>query len=242
MFILNRKNVRALLLISLFGISVLIRLPDLRSSLNRESEWQSGHVLTTLSIWKDDGISKHYFSPVWTFDTPADRYTNSLGGIKDKANFTYYTSYPPFGFILPYTILQLFDKSDWVFGLRIISLIIHFLCALLIFLIVTKLFGKNIHELFFLPAYVGFCIYVFSAGNLWFHGNFYFADSLVHLFILSAIYVVVLILGSPAEGQGLKNSFLFLSVFLGVYTEWLAFFVSVLMALYLGYGSFKNKV
>lgn len=224
---LNKKITQLLLLLLLFSLSVFIRFPDLSSDLNRESEWQTGHVLTTLSIWENDGLSAHYFSPVWTFNTPADKFTNSLGGIKDKNNFTYYTSYPPFSFILPYAVLKLCGVKVSVSAIRIFSLLIHLPCSLLVFLLVNLLW-KN-----FIPSLLAFCVYLFSAGNLWFHGNFYFADSLVQLFVLGTLLVFVVIVKSPEKNLRTKNSLLVLLTFFGIYTEWLALFVAIFVLLFL---------
>ncbi|MBK7668258.1 MAG: hypothetical protein IPJ32_13530 [Sphingobacteriaceae bacterium] len=181
----------------LFAISIAIRYSNLKSPLTRQQEWQTGHVLTTLSVWEQNGIANHYFSPVWTFNNPPDKITNSLGGVKDKEGYTYYVSYPPFSFILPYFVFKITGQDASIGGIRIFSLLIHFICALLIFLIVYKFSKKRLSEDYFIPAYVAFCFYVFATGNLWFHGNFYFADSLVHVFVLGSIYVFLSILQQP---------------------------------------------
>lgn len=226
----------------LFAISIAIRYSNLKSPLTRQQEWQTGHVLTTLSVWEQNGIANHYFSPVWTFNNPADKITNSLGGIKDKQGYTYYVSYPPFSFILPYFVFKITGQDVSVGGIRIFSLLIHFICALLIFLIVYRFGQKNLLEDYFIPAYVAFCFYVFASGNLWFHSNFYFADSLVQVFVLGLIYVFQSIFQQP-ETKTTKNIFLlFTLAFLGSYTEWLALFVAFFILLFFVFKSFKNKI
>lgn len=226
----------------LFAISIAIRYSNLKSPLTRQQEWQTGHVLSTLSIWEKNGIPNHYFSPVWTFNNPADKISNSLGGIKDKQGYTYYVSYPPFSFLLPCFAFKITGQDVSVGGIRVFSLLIHFICALLIFLTVYKFCKKSLREDYFIPAYAAFCFYIFATGNLWFHSNFYFADSLVQVFVLGLIYVFLSILQQP-EIKTTKNIFLlFIITFLGIYTEWLALFSAFFILLFFIFKSFQNKI
>lgn len=226
----------------LFAISIAIRYSNLKTPLTRQQEWQTGHVLTTLSVWEKNGIANHYFSPVWTFNNPADKITNSLGGVKDKEGYTYYVSYPPFNFILPYFVFKITGQDVSVAGIRIFSLLVHFICAFLIFLIVYKFSKKHLNEDYFIPAYIAFCFYVFATGNLWFHSHFYFADSLVHVFVLGLIYVFLSILQQPETKTSKNILLLFFLTFLGIYTEWLAFFVAFFLLLIFIFKSLKNKI
>lgn len=226
----------------LFAISIAVRYTNLTAPLERREEWQTGHVLTTLSIWEQNGIANHYFSPVWTFNNSGDRITNSLGGIKDKEGYTYYISYPSFSFILPYIFIKISGQEVSVTGVRLFSLMIHFICAFLVFLISCKFFKRNIKDHIFIPAHIAFCFYIFATGNLWFHGNFYFADSLVHLFVLGTIYLLLFIIELPEENMRTRNILLFFLTFLGIYSEWLALFLGCILIVLFGFRSFKNKV
>lgn len=238
----SKKNINIALLLLLFAISIAVRYANLKAPLDRREEWQTGHVLTTLSIWEQNGIANHNFSPVWTFNSPGDKITNSLGGLRDQQGYTYYVSYPPFSFILPYFVFKITGQAVCVGGIRVFSLLIHFLCALLIFLIVYKFFSKTIKNDLFIPAHVAFCFYIFATGNLWFHGNFYFADTLVHLFVLSTLYLVIFIIEQPDKNLIHKNLLLFTLLFFGIYTEWLALFFTSVMAVFFVLTSLKNKI
>ncbi len=226
----------------LFAISIAVRYSNLTAPLDRREEWQTGHVLTTLKIWEQNGIADHYFSPVWTFNNPGDKITNSLGGIKDKEGYTYYTSYPSFSFILPYVFIKLSGQNVSVSGIRILSLITNFVCAFLIFLITYKFFNRKIKDHIFIPAHIAFCFYVFATGNLWFHGNFYFADSLVHVFILGTIYLLLFIIDQPEKNVSSRNVLLFLLLFFGIYTEWLALFLAGVLLVFFIFKAFKSKI
>lgn len=225
----------------LFAVSIVVRYNNLTAPLDRREEWQTGHVLVTLKIWEQNGIANHYFSPVCTFNSPGDKITNSLGGIRDVEGYTYYVSYPPLSFILPYIVFKLSGQDVSVSGIRVFSLLIHFCCALLTLLILYKFFGKRFKADVFIPGYVAFCLYLFSTGNLWFHGNFYFADSLVHVFVLGAIYLMLFIYTDPKNKIKIRTTTLFLLIFSGVYTEWLALFFSILLLLALALICLNKK-
>src|ERR1044071_5028 len=118
------------LILILFSLSVIVRLDNLKAPMGRHHEWLTGHVLTTLSIFEKNGMAEHYYSPVFTFPETAERALLNKQEFKDKNNYDYYTSYPPFCFIFPYLIFKLFHLKVSLLGIRIIGLGIHFICAL----------------------------------------------------------------------------------------------------------------
>jgi hypothetical protein len=216
----------------LFLASVMVRYDNLTAALGRHHEWITAHALMTINMLEKDGASAHYFAPVLTFNTPADRFAASKAEFKDKNNFTYYTSYPPFCFLLPYLVNKCFGLSASVIGIRILGLIVHLLCTVLLFFIFYRINGKDVRKEIFIPAFFVCAIYIFSSGNLWFHSNLWFADMLVHLFILAALQRFCIIMAYP--GIQKKNVILlFLFTFLGIYTEWLALFMCFFMAIVL---------
>ncbi len=237
----NKLTINVLLIVIIFIISVLIRLDNLRAPLGRHHEFITGHVLSTVSILESNGASAHYFAPVATFNSSADLAVAAKDSLKDKRGYGYYTSYPPFCFTLPYFIFKATGTHASIAGIRLISLINHFLCALLILLIVNRMYGKKLKETIYYPSYIAYLLYLFAAGNLWFHANLWFADMLVHLFILSSLFVFMSIYEKPAEKLKRKVVLLFVFTFLGVYTEYLALFVAFFIGVYLLLKLIKNR-
>lgn len=229
------------ILIILFIISVFIRRENLQEPAGRHHEWLTGHVLTTMSIFDKNGINNYYFSPVLTFDVKAEHDIQKNIPYRDKNNNIYYTSYPPFCFIFPYLTLKLFQLDINLLNLRILNLFIHFTCAILVFFLINRLFDKSIFKTVFIPSIIGYIMYVFSNGNLWFHGNIYFADTLVHVFILSSLYIFISIIKDPVNSSGKKLILLFVFTFLGIYTEWIAVFVAFYMGVFFFLLGFKNR-
>jgi hypothetical protein len=240
---LNRKSrlfLNCSIAVVLFVISILVRLDNLKEPIGKHHEWLTGHVLSTISIFEKNSVSQHYFSPVWTFNSEADRYLAGLTSFKDKNNYAYYVSYPPLCFLLPHFIFKATFTSASVTGIRIIGLFIHFFTAFFVLLIIYRAFDKKPADTFFIPAFAGFFLYVFASGNLWFHANVFFADTLVPLFISLFIYSLIKIKkGDHSLAKGCL--LLFTACFLGSYTEWQMLFVAFLGSAYFFIKSFRER-
>lgn len=234
--------INTFILVTVFLISVAIRIDNLKAPAGRHHEWLTGHVLTTLSIFEKNGISYYNFNPVFTFDAKAERDLLKNQVFRDKNLYAYYTSYPPFCFIFPYLAFKLFNLKVSLLGIRIIGLFIHFYCALLIFLIINQFFKKQYNSLLFIPSLIGYTMYLFASGNLWFHANIYFADMLVHVFILSALLVFIKVVDEPQNTNKWHLTGLAFFTFFGVYTEWIAVFFAFFMGAFLFLKAFKNKI
>jgi hypothetical protein len=234
------KFANILVLIALFAFSIFVRWDDLNIPMGRHHEFITGHVLTANSNYRDQGIATLHFAPAWTFNTVADRYySGTTPFIKDANNVEYYVSYPPFCFIAAYYFQMPFGGPS-VTGVRVFSLLIHLACCVLVFSILNALFKKNIKDHFCWSALVGFSVYLFAPGNLWFHCNVYFADMLVQLFVLSFAFVFIKLYRNEYSIK--KASILFLViVFLGLYTEYIMLFLASFAALFFLIKSFKNK-
>ena len=244
--VLFKKNIlfaNIAFFVVLFSISIGIRFDNLRAPLGRGHEWITGHVLTTHSIYEKNGMGHYYYSPVWTYDHPAENYMISSWEFKDKNNSSYYVSYPPLCFLLPYIGFKATGVTPGVTAIRVFGLLLHLSCSFIILLTMYSFFGKNLKEAFFLPAFIGAAIYIFSAGNLWFHSNIYFADMLVQLFVIWLIYLLVLVFKNP--DRFLKPTFVLLIGlvnFLGVYTEWLQVFMAFTTCVVAFFYCFKNRI
>ncbi|MFZ9847637.1 MAG: ArnT family glycosyltransferase [Flavobacteriales bacterium] len=225
-------------LISLFLLSVIVRLDNLTQHMGKHHEFITGHVLTANTNFENDGLFALHFSPAYTFNNKADRLVPKYF-IHDDNNVQYYVSYPPFSFLAAY-FWQIPFGGPSVAAIRLFSLCIHFCCALLVISLLNALFKKKLSDGFYLPSLVGYIVYLFAPGNLWFHSNVYFADTLVQLFVLSAFYVLVKF--SKGEYSTKKSLILFFVIFfLGVYTEWLMFFLSIAFGVFMLLKARKDK-
>ncbi|MEZ4699558.1 MAG: hypothetical protein R2834_04445 [Rhodothermales bacterium] len=209
----------------LFALSVAVRAPMLGRPLFMAHEWLTAHVLTTLTIWSEEGISTYGYNPVYTFDTPADRHVKSLtSGIVDEAGNYYYVSYPPLTFLLPYAAFSLLHVEPGVLAIRIWSLLLHAITAIMVYALVASIYGIRLRDGLFPPALIAYAIYLFMPMALKHHLNSYFADMLVQPLWLGCIWYAFQLYEREKLGlTGYVWGFALLN-FLAVYTEWLGVF------------------
>ncbi|HEX3046586.1 MAG TPA: hypothetical protein VHY08_17655 [Bacillota bacterium] len=222
------KLYTVVLMVILFGISILVRIPNLNQPLGNHHEWLTATVLRHQQIWYEAGAWKYKFNPIMTYPNHADKNINNQASNHEDSNGNfYYTSYPPFAYILPYLVFRLFRIYPDVLPLQLFNLFFHFICAWFIYLIIARLLKKSKNPYFMnVPAIIGFTVYLFSPAPLWFHSNVYMADMMVQTFFIIGIYLFLKI---SSEFEGRRMDYLGFGAinFLMVYTEWLGIFFAV---------------
>jgi hypothetical protein len=208
----------------LFFISVSVRHENFSVPLSRHHEWITAHTLITCEIWeKNGGPSAYHFSPVYTYPGEGNIRRKMLGGVVDDKGEVYYVSYPPFSFLFAYYATQIFGGPDTE-SIRNLNLTIHLFCAILLYLIAISLKSAEQKNEISIAGLTASFLYLFACGNLWMHGNLYFADMLVQLFVIAAVYVVIRFVRRQYQHEWINLSLLFLLFFLATYTEWLGLF------------------
>ncbi|MCB9225032.1 MAG: hypothetical protein H6582_12680 [Crocinitomicaceae bacterium] len=220
----NRGNLVGILIIFLlFMGSIYARRDKLDLPPSSDFEWITHHTLITCEIWDQAGGPQHFaFNPVYSYPGKGNKAIAAFGGVMDKKGDQYYVSYPPFAFIYAYYSTKLFGGPD-VYSLRTNSLIIHFFCTLLLYLIIRKI-GSVPPDKISIAAIFGGFLYLFSTGTLWSHSILYFSDMLVQLFVMLSIYLFVRLLKKDYKKSSLLMLAIGIGTFLGCYTEWLAVF------------------
>ena len=218
------------ILILLFGISVLVRLPNINRPLGAHYEWVSAHILITQQIWYEEGPLKHYFVPAMTYSGAANRNISNDARMKNSNGQWYYTSGPPFVWIAPYLFFRLIGVYPDVLPLQIFCLIVHFVCALLIYLLVKELISKSSIRSWEISAFVASAVYLFTPASLWFHCNVYSGVFLNIIFIIAGAHLFVRFLDDESGiGHYIKMGVL---SFLMFYTGYFGVFFFSVMGLY----------
>ena len=229
------------ILIGVFSISIFIRKDDLKSDLGRFHEWITAHSLVTFEIWNENGGPSAFgFNPVYTYPNKAHFPRKPMGGVTDKNGLHYYVSYPPFAFIIGYYSTKLLGGPD-LRNIRAVNLLIHFLCGLIIYLILAEVMSRNKSYCFNVAGVVGASVYFLSAGTLWAHGMLYFADMLEQLLLLCCIYLFARTLRKELKRPGGLLTLIFITFFLAAYTEWLGVFYAFIAGLTLLILYFVHK-
>ncbi|MEZ4699559.1 MAG: hypothetical protein R2834_04450 [Rhodothermales bacterium] len=214
------------MLLGSFLVSILIRLPNLDRPLSNDYEWVTAHTLITLDIWRTDGALRHRLAPIYTYPYAADTHIESLtSGVADAEGRYYYVSYPPLTFIAPHLVFTALRIAPSPLALQGLNLVLHALTAWCLYLLVAGLRRRPLRDGLDLPALAAFLVYTFSAPNLWFHANVYFADVLVQLFFVAAVWAIArhVLEDRPIWPVGV-------ALFLMTYTEWLGVFLTATVA------------
>jgi hypothetical protein len=233
----------ALLLILIFGISVLLRLPHFPNKPTDSTGWLSSHTMLTLEIFQRDGLREHYFAPVISWGVPGDKFVHTFESIFSPNGDGYYLSYPPLGFLVPHFLSALTGSAPSMTLLTALNLACQFLTAFFIFLISYIALRKQCNEqTTLLSSFFAFSAYIFSAAPFKFHFDSYFVDFLAQPIFAFLLYICAKFIYSAENIQ--KRYFYALGVgtFLLVYTEWIGvFFAASIFLLSFSFEQLKVK-
>lgn len=230
------KNGVLQVLIGLFALSVLIRIPTLNRPLSKHHEFCTAVSLRVMQIWDEAGIATYNFNPVMTYPNAADKFINNYasgsGKMVDEQGNYYYASHPPFAYYVPYFLFQLFGIKPDVLPIQLFNLLLHFISAVGVYLIV-KQFLESQRDSWFDSAHhdraalAGFVFYLFGAATMWFQSNTYMSDMAVQpLFIFGVFHALKYF----ECGEDKRLLILSCIVFFMIYTTWLgAFFAATLL-------------
>lgn len=230
----NRKHqhITAAIIILLFVISILARMAYLNRPLSNHHEWLTSTVLIHERIWYEQGGLKYKFCPPLTFENKADKnIANAASNHKDASGSYYYTSYPPFAYILPYLIFRLFNIYPSALSLQIFNLFFHFISAIFIFLIIVLLTREHYQKRLNIPAIIGYAIYMFAPATMWYQSNVYMADMFVQPLFIMEIYLFLKLILSK-DKKPIYLVFLGIVNLLAIYTEWLGLLLAFAICFY----------
>tara|TARA_B110000037_G_scaffold223139_1_gene302756 strand:+ start:118886 stop:120520 length:1635 start_codon:yes stop_codon:yes gene_type:complete len=226
----------------LFIISLQLRKDNLKAPLGRNHEWITAHSLITAEIWdKNGGPSNYGFSPVYTYNGTGNYHRRLMGGVTAENGDVYYTSYPPFAFIYLYYSSQL-TGGPTVFSVRFASLSIHLISAILLFFLMGAIRPDPEKKSLNFAGIIAAGLYLFAQGNLWFHGNLFFSDMVVQPFFIGGLLLSIRYLRNSCNNEKVILLLIFITFFLGTYTEWLSLFSAFFTGLlFLGFAIVKKQ-
>ena len=215
-------------LLFVFLLSVLIRLPELNRPLSKHHEFCTAVSLRILQIWYDNGIEKYGYNPVMTYNNPADKFinneANASGRMLDADGNYYYVSHPPFAYYLPFFIFKTLHIRPDILPLQSLNMILGLLTAIFVYFTVCLLSFNRARSYLHFPSFVAYTIYLFLPSTLWFQSNVYMSDMAVHLPFVIGVYIVLKMV--------LRKKFYVpkyilgytLVLFIMIYTSWLGVF------------------
>lgn len=208
----------------LFVASVLVRIPFLRRPLDGQHDWLTLHTLLTLSIWNETGLRASHFALIMTWPNPADRFISYFEGatVEDANGNTYFIAFPPFAFLLAFSVFKLLHLPPSAVGLKCINLVLLLPASLCFYFLLEQLFPKDRVHLGRWVSVLGTSLFLFDRSILLSLGNLYFPLILiVPLWIISvAVYCTVQDNERPSPAS--LGGF-FALLFVMCYCDWLGF-------------------
>lgn len=215
------------LLLLLFALSCLLRLPNLNRPLATQWEQCTGISLMQLDIWQKSGAhSFHYLLPL-NYPGVKDLHIQNWEAYKqakDAEGNYYYLSFPPFYLLVPYFLNKLFSFPISPLSLQLLNIFLHFLTLLLILKISRLVFSTKSLQVDTIGLTACF-IYTLSPSPLWFHTNIYIMFPFAIPILLVSTYLFLRI-RLFATYKPLHYILLGITLFLLCYTEWVGYLTS----------------
>lgn len=171
-----------LVILLLFGIYMRRYQEDSLDFHNSDAPY---HIVLTMMAYAETPSSEHFFLPIVTMGEEVDKYISWGPGVADEeGRNTYYTSFGPMAFFIPYVIFTLFGMSYSVNSLYLFNSFLYLLTFWLSYRLLVVLFSKHFSKvnLLFLASF-----YAFSPEILHGMGLCYWAHSLSQVAILAQI-------------------------------------------------------
>lgn len=215
------------LLLSLFIISVIVRLPNLDRPLSKHHEFNAALVLIPIDNWNQSSPLDFNYGPVMSYQNENDLYINNITiDFTEQNGSYYYLSFPVLTYLIPYLTFQI-GLPATPLGLQILNMLLHLACAYLLFKTVHFITKERLSkEKKTTVALLASSIYLFSPTPMWFHGNGYTHHTLVVLFILYSIYITLKIFYSEIKPTLADLFQLFIALTLAMLTAWIGFLLS----------------
>jgi len=216
------------LLLGIFLLSVLVRLPQLNRPLSKHHEFCTAVALRVMSIWNENGIDKYGFNPVMTYSNAADKdinnHANASGKMVDAEGNYYYVSHPPFAYYFPFFVFSILHITPDVLPLQLLNMLLHLLSAMFVYFTVCLLSFNRARSYPHRASVVAFAVYLFLPPTLWFQGNVYMSDMAVHTLFVIGVYTTLKMI-IRQKFYSVKYIFFYtLVLFLMIYTSWLGLF------------------
>ncbi len=211
------------LLVGLFLLSILIRLPNLDRPVSKHHEFCTAITLIPLQNWYKNGAATYHYSPSVSYDGAANLHIENLTAYPVEENGRYYyLSHPPLVYLLPHAIFSTLRIPPSPLGLQLINLFFHLLSCIFIYKIILLLTGETD---FSYRALTGFLVYLLAPVCLWFHGNVFMADMFVSNVLIAGLYVALLVFRTSTQSHFISlTALLGLLIFATIYTEWIGNF------------------
>jgi hypothetical protein len=220
---IRRKPAFRLLLV-IFVLTVLIRLPNLNRPLSKHHEFIAATILINIESWRQaGGGAEFHFTPLMNYQHPGDLLADTGPHIDRKGN-QLYLSLGPGWYVIPYFFFQVFHLPAQPASLRMINLLFGALTLICCFFFFEQLIPAGTDGRYF-RILTACTLFQCSPGILWYSGNGYVHTAIMLPFIMTALMILLPMLQSPQKITTRRLAAMALAIILLVYIDWYAVFL-----------------
>jgi hypothetical protein len=229
---ITTRNRAFSIVLSLFLLSLFIRLPNLNRPVSKHYEFNTAVIMINIISWRQAGGGDQlHYTPVMNFQHAGDKLPpNNL--FIDKNGNTVYLSYGPGWYVIPYFLYQWLKLPAVPIYLEILNLVFHLACILLFFCLLEQLIPADESRRYYIVT-AGCCFMTFSPGILWFLGNGYINIGIMLPFVIGVFLLILPMLKDPARISVSRLIPLAFLIIILIYIDWYILFLSLLAGIFL---------
>ncbi len=231
----------AWILLLVFLLSVLVRLPQLGRPLSKNHEFCTAQTLIVMSVWDQRGFFACTGCPAMTFTAPCDVAPLGLAySFMQRDGVKYYVSELPIAYYAPYALFKLLRVTPSEIPLRVFNLICHLLIAILLYRFLSAAFDVDrVPSIANAPLYASI-FYLLMPAPLWYHSNVYISDMIVQL-----PWAWTLATGArlfrEARPPLRRSAWFLLAIAVTSGTEWIGVFIASVFSAYAFYRWWRTR-
>jgi hypothetical protein len=230
-----------IVVLSLFFISILLRLPNLNRTVSKHHEFNTAVVLINIQSWREaGGGAKFNFVPLLNFQNAGDKLPLNAYYSIDSAGNLMYMSFGPAWYIIPYAMYELFHWPVLPVYLQCINLVFNLASVMLFFYMLMLLIPAATEKKNIIVVAACF-LFMYSPGVLWYFGNGYINIGIMMPFVMAAILLLIPMLQSAKKISAEKLILLSLLIILLVYFDWFILAVCAVACFQLLFKIKKDK-
>lgn len=220
------KTKKYILLVAIAVITAVlvavIKYPEFEkiNYIDSDATW---HTLLTIQAYDETPVTTHKFLPIVSLGGEINKGIPWGATVPDAQGNYYYTSFSPAGYVLPYFFVKIFGLPINETSLYIFNTLLFALSALLIGLIVQRIFADKKYP--FLLGAIGAMLYCFMPEIMNSQGIVYWHQSVMQVTLALQLLCFINIV----KGRADKPSVIvfFLMCLLNPYIEWTGYVANV---------------
>jgi len=229
-----------LIVLLLFVVSILLRLPNLNRPLSKHHEYNSAVILVNIESWRQAGGGYHFhYVPLLNYQNPGDKCYLDWPNIDSSGNILY-LSFGPGWYVIPYFIYQVFHLPVEPVYLQVINLFFNLAAIILLFLLGERLIPAGRPRRYQSILLTCF-LFMFSPGILWYLGNGYVTTGIMMPFVIALVLLLIPMLQSSDAIRTSRLVLLFLLIIVLVYIDWFVLFLSAVSSVYILFKIRNNR-